>query len=244
MGQSFAANVGAYNRRSSIFNLPPREMTIDWLRSYRRKKLCNSDKATWRHHMVVNKGRELLCAKSLNTQTKMLVSYDASSLQERFLCQQRSSNREFQARNFIFCIAISYLKMPASASEEDAISNTPKTVGALDTPDAVKKPNNKHPHNWRRADVLAFLVANKDRYDIDDKHIKVIEKNEVTGRGLLQLSLKDLSDAPYNLPDGAARGIVALVNGVKRKFFLLTEIRISAPICIIENIARFWLFST
>jgi len=132
--------------------------------------------------------------------------------------------------------------MPASASEEDAISNTPKTVGAPDTPDAVKKPNNKHPHNWRRADVLAFLVANKNGYDIDDKHIKVIEKNEVTGRGLLQLSLKDLSDAPYNLPDGVARGIVALVNSVKRKFFLLTEIRISAPVCIIENIATLLAF--
>ena len=86
---------------------------------------------------------------------------------------------------------------------------------AVDTVHTVKKPNNKHPHRWRRADVLEFLAANQDRYDIDNRHINIIEKNEVTGRRLLQLTLQDLRGGSYGITDGAAHEILALVNSLE-----------------------------
>ena len=79
-------------------------------------------------------------------------------------------------------------------------------------PSAVEIPSNKHPFNWKRADVLEFLEANKERYDIDDEHIKIIEQNQVAGRALLSLTEEKLVKHPYNLPGGVATTIAELVN--------------------------------
>jgi len=97
-------------------------------------------------------------------------------------------------------------------------SVNPNTVGTVDTVDTyytVKKLTNKRPHKWKRADVLEFLIANKDEYDLDDQDIKIIERNRVSGPDFLTLTKKDLHGAPYDLPDGVARRIELLINSLK-----------------------------
>lgn len=66
---------------------------------------------------------------------------------------------------------------------------------------------NKNPEEWKRADIIAFLNANKDGYDLDDKHIDAIRINEVSGIGFLLLTTEKLLQSPYGLPGGPAAGI-------------------------------------
>ncbi|CAG8677123.1 4568_t:CDS:1, partial [Paraglomus brasilianum] len=53
---------------------------------------------------------------------------------------------------------------------------------------------------WKRAQVLTFLRSKKDELDLDDKHIKIIEDQEVAGRAFLELTADKL------MQDGLKRG--------------------------------------
>ncbi|RIB24295.1 hypothetical protein C2G38_2032003 [Gigaspora rosea] len=65
---------------------------------------------------------------------------------------------------------------------------------------------------WKRADVINFLQKNKDKLDLDDKHIKVIENEEVAG-DFLELDAEKL--IKYGLKGGPAERIAKLVRDIK-----------------------------
>lgn len=96
----------------------------------------------------------------------------------------------------------------------DTSSEPPNTMGTMDTY-IVKKPCNKLPCNWKRADVLTFLNNKKEEYDFDDKHIKVIEDSQLTGRGFLKLTKNELVK-DYGLPRGVAASIEILIKTLKQ----------------------------
>jgi len=62
---------------------------------------------------------------------------------------------------------------------------------------------NRNPKWWKRADVLAFLNANKEKYDLVDDDIDKIRKNNVTGLVLLGLTEEKLVAFHKLSPGGA-----------------------------------------
>ncbi|KAG8924840.1 hypothetical protein FRC02_010152 [Tulasnella sp. 418] len=67
---------------------------------------------------------------------------------------------------------------------------------------------------WSRDNVQMFLEANKDKYDLDAKHIHTLKENEVTGLGLLGLTEEEL-ETTYGLKPGAATVVTKIVEQLK-----------------------------
>ena len=68
--------------------------------------------------------------------------------------------------------------------------------------------------HWKRADVQAFLDANKDAYDLDDEDIEIVKSNKLAGRALLQLTEEKLQCIKLRL--GPTISIVNLVDELKK----------------------------
>ena len=64
---------------------------------------------------------------------------------------------------------------------------------------------------WKRAQVLTYLQSKKDELDLDDKHIKVIEDQEVAGCAFLELTAEKLMED--GLKRGPAESIAKLIKG-------------------------------
>ena len=105
--------------------------------------------------------------------------------------------------------------MSTCGSEDSDSAVALNTADAVDIPYVVTKPSNKHPFNWKRADVLEFIDTNKEGYDLDDEYIRIISQNQVAGRALLGLTRAELVKHPYNLPGGAAAAIEQLTSTLK-----------------------------
>ena len=76
---------------------------------------------------------------------------------------------------------------------------------------------NKVLARWKRPDVLSFLEANKEEYDLDDEDIDAIRRNKVSGLDFLELTREFLRDpsGPYKLTDGPAARMEMLISMVK-----------------------------
>ena len=68
--------------------------------------------------------------------------------------------------------------------------------------------------HWKRADVQAFLDANKDAYDLDDEDLEIVKSNKLAGKALLQLTKEELLGIKLGL--GPAKSIVNLVDELKK----------------------------
>ena len=68
--------------------------------------------------------------------------------------------------------------------------------------------------HWKRADVQAFLDANKDAYDLDDEDLEIVKSNKIAGIALLQLTEEKLQRIKLRL--GPAISIVNLVDELKK----------------------------
>jgi len=58
---------------------------------------------------------------------------------------------------------------------------------------------NIDPRKWNHKDVVAFLKANQEEYDITRRTIQVIKAVKVSGRTFLQLTVEMLLKSPYSL---------------------------------------------
>jgi hypothetical protein len=67
--------------------------------------------------------------------------------------------------------------------------------------------------NWKRRDVTEFLNNMKEDLDLDDKHIKIIEDQEVAGQDFLLLTEEKLMQ--YGLKGGPATRIAQLIKEIK-----------------------------
>lgn len=70
-----------------------------------------------------------------------------------------------------------------------------------------------NPTTWKRKDVIAYLNLKREELDLDEKYIKIFEKNEVTGLGLLVLTYDDLVNkhGEFQLSFGTAKIIINLI---------------------------------
>jgi len=66
---------------------------------------------------------------------------------------------------------------------------------------------------WKRAQVLTYVQSKKDELDLDDKHIKVIEDQEIAGSDFLRLNADKLMRVGLTM--GPAERIADLVNTIK-----------------------------
>ena len=88
----------------------------------------------------------------------------------------------------------------------------------LEITDDVIIPSNlgaKNPRNWKRRDVKEYLEANKDKFDLDQKHITTLYSNDVSGRVFLKLTEERLI-THYKMSLGAATAIEELVDALKQ----------------------------
>jgi len=74
-------------------------------------------------------------------------------------------------------------------------------------------PSVEEVRKWSPKDVITFLEAKKEELFLDDKHIKVIEDQEVAGRAFLNLSVEKLMQD--GLKRGPAETIVDLIRDIK-----------------------------
>ena len=104
------------------------------------------------------------------------------------------------------------------AASMSAVINTVVTPRILDTSDTPSIPLGlpKTPQKWSPDDVKAYLKHNQKEYFLDDEDIDIIRQNKVAGLDFLKLTRKDLREAPYNLKDGPAARIDALINWLKK----------------------------
>ena len=66
---------------------------------------------------------------------------------------------------------------------------------------------------WKQAQVLTYLQSKKDELDLDDKHIKVIEDQEIAGCTFLDLSQEEFERC--GLTVGPAKTIMRLIKAIK-----------------------------
>ena len=71
-------------------------------------------------------------------------------------------------------------------------------------------------NKWKQHDVFAFLKVNQEEYDLTDRDIAIIQREQVSGRDFLRMTKKDLLENPYNLPGGVASRIELLINALKQ----------------------------
>ena len=74
-------------------------------------------------------------------------------------------------------------------------------------------PSVEEVRKWSPKDVITFLEAKKEELFLDNKHIKVIEDQEIAGRAFLNLSVEKLMQD--GLKRGPAETIVDLIRDIK-----------------------------
>jgi hypothetical protein len=67
--------------------------------------------------------------------------------------------------------------------------------------------------DWKRDHVGKFLEANKETYDFDDQHIQTLKEQEFSGRGLLEVTLEELTKCGLKM--GPAKCIKIMVDELK-----------------------------
>ena len=73
-------------------------------------------------------------------------------------------------------------------------------------------PSVEEVRKWSPKDVITFLEAKKEELFLDDKHIKVIEDQEVAGRAFLELTADKLMRIGLTL--GPAESIGKLIRDI------------------------------
>ena len=68
--------------------------------------------------------------------------------------------------------------------------------------------------DWKSSQVLEFLNANSEQYDLVEQDIKMIRENRVGGIALLRLTTEELRG--IGLPLGPAAAIAELIYKLKR----------------------------
>ncbi|CAG8853282.1 6149_t:CDS:1, partial [Gigaspora margarita] len=77
----------------------------------------------------------------------------------------------------------------------------------------ITLPSVEEVNEWWPTDVVTFLGSNKKKLFLEDKHIKVIEDEEVAGSDFLVLDVEKLMK--YGLKGGPAERIAKLVRDIK-----------------------------
>ncbi len=97
-----------------------------------------------------------------------------------------------------------------SPSDEDTDKVEPGQVK-----DALIIPTKEEVKKWSPLQVVGFLEKKKDELFLQDKYIKVIEDQEVSGQAFLRLTEEKLLSPPFSLPLGPAKAIARLIETLK-----------------------------
>ncbi|RUP45887.1 hypothetical protein BC936DRAFT_147618 [Jimgerdemannia flammicorona] len=74
----------------------------------------------------------------------------------------------------------------------------------------------KHVYRWSYDDVVAFLRANLETWELEDAQYQIFKKEKISGKSLLLLTKEDFLIPPFELPLGSALAIVLIVRDLKK----------------------------
>ncbi|RUO95342.1 hypothetical protein BC936DRAFT_144370, partial [Jimgerdemannia flammicorona] len=74
----------------------------------------------------------------------------------------------------------------------------------------------KDVYRWSYDDVVAFLSANLETWELEDAQYQIFKKEKIGGKSLLLLTKDDFLIRPFELPLGSALAIVLIVRDLKK----------------------------
>ncbi|RUO95639.1 hypothetical protein BC936DRAFT_143563, partial [Jimgerdemannia flammicorona] len=74
----------------------------------------------------------------------------------------------------------------------------------------------KDVYRWSYDDVVTFLSANLETWELEDAQYQIFKKEKFGGKSLLLLTKEDFLIWPFELPLGSALAIVLIVRDLKK----------------------------